>query len=192
MAEQVPLGIVDATVPRGSHMCAVFSGPAQRDGVVVPFPAEGIRSGQTCVAVLESPGPRDLLTRPGGQVDLGHSVETGQLELPAPADAYLRSGQFSTEDMLDYWREVATATQGPARFSFVRATGQMPSVSVLDHPDGRAEFFRYESLLTAAISALPEVVVCLYDLERFGAEYHMDTLRAHPRVIVDGLIHENP
>jgi len=90
------------------------------------------------------------------------------LELPAKADTYLRSGQFSTGYMLDYWREVATATLGAARFSFVRATGEMPSV--LDHPDGRAEFFRYKSLLMAAISALPEVVVCLFDLERFGAE----------------------
>ena len=142
------------------------------------------------MAVLEAPGPQDLLARLGGQVDLGRSVETGQLELPAPADAYLRSGQFSTEDMLDYWRDLATAAQGAARFSFIRATGEMPSV--LDHPDGRAEFFRYESLLTAAISALPEVVVCLYDLERFGAEVLMDTLRTHPRVIVDGMIYDNP
>jgi len=190
MSEQVPLGIVDVAVPRGSHVCTFFSGPAQRDDVVVPFLAEGIRSGNKCVAVLEAPGPQDLLARLGGQVDLGRSVETGQLELPAPADAYLRSGQFSTEDMLDYWRDLATAAQGAARFSFIRATGEMPSV--LDHPDGRAEFFRYESLLTAAISALPEVVVCLYDLERFGAEVLMDTLRTHPRVIVDGMIYDNP
>jgi hypothetical protein len=139
MSEQVPLGIVDAAVPRGSHVCTFFSGSAQRDDVVVPFLAEGIRSGNKCVAVLEAPGPQDLLTRLGGQVDLGRSVETGQLELPAPADAYLRSGQFSIEDMLDYWRDVATAAQGAARFSFIRATGEMPSV--LDHPDGRAEFF---------------------------------------------------
>ena len=190
MSEQVPLGIVDAAVPRGSHVCTFFSGSAQRDDVVVPFLAEGIRSGNKCVAVLEAPGPQDLLARLGGQVDLGRSVETGQLELAAPADAYLRSGQFSTEDMLDYWRDVATAAQGAARFSFIRATGEMPSV--LDHPEGRAEFFRYESLLTAAISALPEVVVCLYDLERFGAEVLMDTLRTHPRVIVDGMIYDNP
>lgn len=64
--------------------------------------------------------------------------------------------------------------------------------SVLDRRDGRAEFFRYESLLTAALSAVTEVVVCLYDLERFGAEVLMDTLRTHPRVIVDGMIHDNP
>ena len=71
--------------------------------------------------------------------------------------------------MLDYWRDVATAAQGAARFSFIRATGEMPSV--LDHPDGRAEFFRYESLLTAAVSALPEVVVCLYDLGASARRY---------------------
>jgi hypothetical protein len=79
MPEQVPLGIVDASVPSGSHMCAFFSGSAQRDDVVAPFLAEGIRSGHK-----------------------------------------------------------------------------------------------------------------LYDLERFGAEVLMDTLRTHPRVIVDGTIHDNP
>ncbi|HEX3488352.1 MAG TPA: MEDS domain-containing protein [Streptosporangiaceae bacterium] len=120
MPEQVPLGIVDATAPSGSHM-------------VAPFLAEGIRSEDKCVSVLEAPGPQALLIRPGGHADPGHFVETG-----------------------------------------------------------RAEFFPYESLLTAAISALPEVVICLYDLERFGAEVLMDTLRTHPRVLIDGMIHDNP
>jgi len=53
-------------------MCTVFGGPAQRDGVVVPFLAEGIRSDQKCVAVLERPAPGKLLARLGGEVDLGH------------------------------------------------------------------------------------------------------------------------
>jgi hypothetical protein len=35
------------------------------------------------------------------------------------------------------------------------------------------------------------VVVRLYDLERFGAEVLMDTLRTHPGVTVGGLIHGN-
>ena len=34
--------------------------------------------------------------------------------------------------------------------------------------------------------------MCLYDLDRFGAEVLMDTLRTHPRVVVDGMVHENP
>ncbi len=63
---------------------------------------------------------------------------------------------------------------------------------MLDHPDGRAEFFCYGSLLTAVLSVLPEVLVCLYDLERFGAEVLMDTLRTHHRDIVDGIVHDSP
>jgi hypothetical protein len=61
MPEQVPLGIIDASVPSGSHICAFFSGSAQRDDVVAPFLAEGIRSGHKCVCVLEAPGPQVLL-----------------------------------------------------------------------------------------------------------------------------------
>lgn len=104
MSELVPLGIVDAVVPRGSDICSFFSGSAQRVGVVVAFLAEGIRFGHGCVAVREEPGPGDLVT----------------------------------------WL------------------------------------------------AFPGVVACLYDLERFGAEVVMDTLRACPGVMVDGMIYDIP
>lgn len=82
MSEQVPLGVVEAVVRRGSHICPLFSRSAQRDRVV-PVLAEGIRCGHKCVAVLAAPGPRDLLTRLGGQVDLDDSAETGPPKLPA-------------------------------------------------------------------------------------------------------------
>ncbi len=52
MSEQVPLGIVDLSVPSGSHICTFFSGPTQRNDVVVSFLAEGICPGCRCVCVL--------------------------------------------------------------------------------------------------------------------------------------------
>jgi hypothetical protein len=64
--------------------------------------------------------------------------------------------------------------------------------SVLDQPEGRAEFFRYEARLNEFIPSYPQVILCMYDLERFGAEVLMDTLRTHPMVIVDGMVHDNP
>jgi hypothetical protein len=64
--------------------------------------------------------------------------------------------------------------------------------SVLDHPDGRTEFFRFEAMLNQFSSPLPLVVLCLYDLERMGAEILMQALHTHPAVIVDGAIYENP
>ena len=157
----------------------------------MPFLADGIRAGQKCICVLESLAPADLLVRLDRQVGLGGSVETGQLELATPADAYLLSGTFSGDDMLSYWQQAAAAASGGKGSSgLLRAAGEMPSV--LDHPDGRTEFFRYEARLNEVISNYAQVILCLYDLDRFGAEVLMDTLRTHPRVVVDGMVHENP
>jgi hypothetical protein len=156
----------------------------------MPFLAEGIRTGNKCVCILETLDPPDVRARLDKQLDVSCSVDAGQLELGTPADAYLASGQFSTEDMLDYWRQAATPSEGTEEFGLTRASGEMPSV--LDHPDGRAEFFRYEARLNDVIPEYPLVVLCLYDLQRFGAEVLMDTLRTHPMVIVDGMVHDNP
>jgi hypothetical protein len=190
MTGSVPLGILDRSVPSGTHICTFFSGPAGRDEVVMPFLAEGIRTGQKCICILESLGPADVLDRLGRQVDLGRSVETGQLELSTPADAYLRTGRFSTDDMLAYWQDAAATALSTGEWGLTRATGEMPSV--LDQPEGRAEFFRYEARLTNWIARFPQVILCLYDLQRFGAGVLMDALRTHPMVVVDGMVHENP
>ena len=184
------LTIMNRSVPSGTHICAFFSGPAGRDDVVMPFLADGIRAGQKCICVLESLGPADVLATLDRQVDLGRSVETGQLELATPGDTYLRSGTFCTDDMLSYWQQAAAAAQSAKGSGLLRATGEMPSV--LNHPDGRKEFFRYEARLTGFVASLPAVIFCLYDLQRFGAEVLMDTLRTHPMAVVDGVVHDNP
>jgi MEDS: MEthanogen/methylotroph, DcmR Sensory domain len=191
MAGSESLTILNRSVPSGTHICAFYRGPAGRDEVVMPFLADGIRAGQKCICVLESLAPADVRVRLDRQVGLGGSVETGQLELATPADAYLVSGTFSTDDMLSYWQQAAAAASGKGSGMLpLRAAGEMPSV--LDHPDGRTEFFRYEARLTGVVASLPAVILCLYDLQRFGAEVLMDTLRTHPMVVVDGMVHDNP
>lgn len=190
MTESVALGVLDLAVPRGSHVCTFYRGPAGRDEIVLPFLAEGIRASDKCLCILESLAPSEVLSKLAGQVDVHAPVATGQLELATPAEAYLRSGRFSTEDMLGYWGEAAAATQADGDFSLTRATGEMPSV--LDQPAGRAEFFRYEARLNEVIPGYPQVILCLYDLERFGAEVLMDALRTHPMVVVDSMVHDNP
>jgi hypothetical protein len=105
MVEYVPLGAVNHTVPSGSHLCTFYHGPAGRDAVVAPFLAEGIRTGQKCLCVLETQSPGEVLadlSHRVGQADVRRSVETGQLEVSTPGDAYLRTGKFVTEDMLDF------------------------------------------------------------------------------------------
>jgi hypothetical protein len=190
MTESVALGVLGISVPAGTHLCVFFRGTSGLEEIVLPFLAEGIRANDKCLAILESRGGSDVLSGLALQVDVGPSVATGQLELVTPPEAYLRSGQFSTEDMLGYWADEAAATRSGGNFTLTRATGEMPSV--LDQPAGRAEFFRYESMLNDVIPTYPQVILCLYDLERFGGEVLMDALRTHPMVVVDGMAHDNP
>jgi len=190
MTESVALGVLGISVPAGTHLCVFVRGTSGLEEIVLPFLAEGIRANDKCLAILESRGGADVLSGLALQVDVGPSVATGQLELVTPPEAYLRSGQFSTEDMLGYWADEAAATRSGGNFPLTRATGEMPSV--LDQPAGRAEFFRYESMLNDVIPTYPQVILCLYDLERFGGEVLMDALRTHPMVVVDGMAHDNP
>ena len=172
------LTILNRSVPSGTHICAFFSGPAERDEIVMPFLAEGIRAGQKCICILESLGPADVLARLGRQVDLGRSVETGQLELATPATPTCARATFSTEDMLSYWQQAAAAAQSAEGLRPARATGKCRSV--LNQPAGRRSSSATRPGSTRSSRAYPQVIFCLYDLERFGAEVLMDTLRTHP------------
>jgi MEDS: MEthanogen/methylotroph, DcmR Sensory domain len=190
MTEPVALGILGLEVPSGTHLCTFYQGAAGRDEIVLPFLAEGIRAGDKCLCFLDTASPSDVLSGLASQVDVGPSVANGQLEVGTPADSYLRTGRFVADEMIGYWGEAAAETQRAADFSLTRAIGEMPTV--LNQPKERAEFLRYEAKLNEVIPDYPEVILCVYDLQRFGAEVLMDTLRTHPKVIVDGMVHDNP
>ena len=190
MTESVALGVLGLEVPPGTHICTFYRGPPGRDEIVLPFLAEGIRAGDRCLCFLDSAMPAEVLSSLALQLDVGPPVETGQLEVGTPAESYLRSGTFSAEEMIGYWGEEAAAVQRGEDYRLTRATGEMPTV--LNQPTERAEFLRYEARLNEVIPDYPQVILCLYDLERFGAEVLMDALRTHPMVIVDGMVHDNP
>jgi hypothetical protein len=188
MRPSVHLGFFDRSVPAGSHICAFYSDPATRDEVVMPFLAQGVRTGEKCICVLASLGPQEVLARLGHHVDLDLSVERGQIELATPADAYLSSGKFAPDDMFSFWKEAATGAEA-ADYGIARAVGEMPRE--LD-ADARRQFIRYEARLTEVVADLPALILCLYDLRLSGAEVLMDVLRTHSLAVVDGMLHENP
>lgn len=61
MTRPESVGFLDRSVPSGTPICTVFSGPVQRDEVVMPFLAEGIRAGRKCIGILESLDPPGVL-----------------------------------------------------------------------------------------------------------------------------------
>ncbi len=61
MTTSVSLGILGLSVPSGTHICTFFRGPAERDEIVVPYLAEGLRAKDKCLYDLDSCGAEVLM-----------------------------------------------------------------------------------------------------------------------------------
>lgn len=59
MTEKVPLGLLGLHVPRGTHICSFCRGAQGRDEIILPFLAEGIRSQDKCLCILDSIDPQE-------------------------------------------------------------------------------------------------------------------------------------
>src|SRR4029078_9070347 len=42
------------SVSPGTHFCALYSGPAERDRLLFPFLEEGLRHGDTCLCLIDA------------------------------------------------------------------------------------------------------------------------------------------
>jgi hypothetical protein len=57
---------------------------------------------------------------------------------------------------------------------------------------GVEELVIYESELNRFLPRYPQVILCLYDLERFSGEIIIDLLKTHPKVLLGSMVVENP
>src|SRR5690242_9800988 len=176
-------------VSPGTHFCALYSGPAERDRLLYLFLEEGLRRGDKCLCLIDDVEPALVRDRAVGQPGPDYSRRSAQLDVERSSDAYLRSGEFSVEDMVSFLSEsVASAIADD--FDLLRAAGEMSWV--LSGAPGWDDLFVYESSLNRVVEQVPAILMCLYDLKKFGAEMLVEVLRTHPKVLLDGTVMDNP
>lgn len=56
---------------------------------------------------------------------------------------------------------------------------------------GTANLLRYESALNRFVPRYPQVLMCLYDLDRFGGDLLVDILKTHPKVLMGSTVLDN-
>ncbi|HEV7829467.1 MAG TPA: MEDS domain-containing protein [Pseudonocardiaceae bacterium] len=183
------LGIPGLQLTEGDHICAFYRGPGERDEILIPYLRAGLQTGDKCICVVDAVDPRQVLAALGSESDVDRWIGDTQLELRASTDAYLRSGRFCTEEMLAFWENfVGSAVVG--RFRFARSVGEM--TWALRQVPGVEELVGYESELNRFLPRYPQVILCLYDLERFSGEIIIDLLKTHPRVLLGSMVLDNP
>ena len=190
MQEPHDFGLAGVDLEAGDHLCAMYMGQQERDEIVLPYLRAGLRAGDKCLCIIDSSPLGDLLASIGDEQEVQGYVASQQLEMHTANEAYLRTPPFTTEAMLEYWESTvgAAVTTGP--YGFARVTGEMPwEMRTLP---GRTEFFRYEGALNRFAPRYPQVILCLYDMQRFGGGFLVDLLRTHPKLLMGGLVLENP
>ncbi|MBV8949682.1 MAG: MEDS domain-containing protein [Actinobacteria bacterium] len=183
------IGIPGASLMPGDHICGFFFGVAERDEVLLPYLRKGIEAGHKCLCIVDASEPSTVIAALGDGVDVDGAVSSRQLEVLPAGDAYLRTGTFATEDMLNFLRDnVGRATTGG--YHFARIAGE--TTWLFDDPPGADQFIDYEAEINRYAPEYPQSILCLYDLARFGGGMMVDLLKTHPKILLGGLLIDNP
>jgi hypothetical protein len=186
MDATMKLGLGDLSFQVGDHICGFYSGSAERDQILFPYLQAGLEAGDKCTCVIDATEPAAVVAG----LHLDGSIGSQQLDVQRSTDAYLLDGHFSTERMISFWDTAVAKAMSGGAFRFARSVGEM-TWSLRDLP-GVDELAAYESELNRFMPRYPQVILCLYDLEQFGGGIIIDMLNTHPRVLLGGMVVENP
>jgi hypothetical protein len=183
-------GIPGASLEPGDHICAFFFGLEERDEILLPYLRTGLDAGQKCICIVDASEPSAVISGLGEGDHVQAAVDSRQLEVLRATQAYLRTGEFSTKLMIEFFRDnVGQATRDGA-YRFARLAGE--TTWLFDEPPGAEEFIEYESELNRYMPEYPQSILCLYDLEHFGGGLMVDLLKTHPKIVLGGLLIDNP
>lgn len=189
MADSIALGIPGLSVPPGTHICGFYRGADERDEIVAGFLQAGFGAGDKCVCSYDATDCQVVVDSLTPHFDVGARIASGDLDVLCTDDVYLGRGTFSAQEMLGFWTEVVKHALGDGGFDFLRTIGEMTwSVSEVI---GNDDLIGYESELNRFVPQYPQVLLCLYDLDRFSGALLVELMKTHPKVLLGGTVLEN-
>lgn len=172
------------------HVCAFFNSADEEYRVLLPFIRDGFACGDKAVHVVNPERWADHLERlEAAGIDPAAAGRRGQFELRTTTDAYLKEGRFDQDRMLEVFEQMASGNAG----------GEFPLSRIVCHMDWAADnrshfenLVEFESRVNQVWQRHDDVVICVYDLARFGGSTVVDIMRTHPMIIIGGILQRNP
>src|SRR5690349_10148534 len=164
------VGGVALSVP--AHLATLFSSDAGGMRLTIPFFAEGIRRAEPCFLVADGELAQrylEALAEVEG-VDLEAATKGGLFTVVA------FSGGTVADAIAQWERNFAAALAG--RPTVIRVVGEMVSERTMFASED--EMLRYEEAFEVVSKRYPLVVMCQYDVRRFGGPALLRALKAHP------------
>ncbi len=174
----------------GMHICTFFRTSAERYRVLMPFIREGMEQGDRALHIVNPSLRSEHAQRVADAgIDAARAQVEGQLEIMGWDEAPLRGGSFNQNAMLSLLP--ALLNDGRVRgFSITRFIADM--AWVLNDPGTLDRLLEFECRVNLALPKAGDIVICSYDLDKFGATVVVDALRTHPVVLIGGIVQRNP
>src|SRR5216683_1426038 len=172
------------------HICAFFNSIDEQHRVLRPFIKDGFDRGDKAYHLVDPERRKEHLRRLAeAGINVQEAMDSGQLEVRPWQDGPLRGGRFDQDAWVVSFEHVLQS--GPAAgFAQTRILADM-EWALVDLP-GVEDLIEFETRVNYVIPKYNDIVICAYQLSKFGASVVMDALRTHPVVIVGGLLQENP
>jgi hypothetical protein len=178
-----------SAVDRRCHVCAFFHSREDEYKVMLPFLKEGLEAGEKVFQIIDQRQRDERLRRlTDAGVDAAAAEQNGLLEVRPWENAHLSDGRFDQHAMIALVEGIAK--DGEKRSGVKRLWANM-EWALEDFP-GVHDLLEYESRINYMLPKYDMATVCTYDLTKFSAAIVMDVLRTHPKVIVGGILRENP
>jgi MEDS: MEthanogen/methylotroph, DcmR Sensory domain len=188
--DDVSLTIAPDALAENRHVCAFFNSIDEQHRVLRAFIKEGFDNGERAFHLIDPERRAEHLERlADAGVDVGRSVECGQLEVHPWQDGPLRGEEFDQEMWLRGFEQVLQSGRERG-YERTRFLAQMEWA--LEDLPGLEDLIAFESQVNHIVPKYDDTVICAYDLSKFGAATVMNALRTHPVVIIGGLMHQNP
>lgn len=186
----VKLGFCEEPFPEGTHICYLFSDPAERRQITAQylhsaweeseqadFFHDGLPVAELDAALRELGVPEQVLRT------------AQQLRIKPAMPTYCPDGRFEPERM---WGLLEQCYEDARRdgFSGGRATGEM--TWALSGVPGSERLVEYEAGINEVVARVPLTVLCQYDATRFDGATLQRVLEVHPMLLVQGQIVRNP
>jgi len=190
MAISHPVQFAGGNLGGQRHICAFFNSTDEEHRVLRSFFKDGFNVGDKAVHLVNPELREDHLKRLAeAGINVQDMTDTGQLEVRPWQDGPLCGGRFDQDTWLESFEKVLQSGQA-AGYTQTRFLAHM-EWALVDLP-GVEDLIEFETRVNYVAPKYDDIVICAYDLSKFGASVVMDAMRTHPVVIVGGLLQENP
>jgi hypothetical protein len=192
VSETLDIGVAVQRAALGDHICALYSGPAEREAILRTYVRSALLSGDKCICFLDTEEPTELLERLGPLDDLDPSayVDSHQLDLFRAAETILRAGRFSPVDILASVKAAIASVMNAGQYPRLRFIGE--TSSTLKYGPNLLDVLQYESETNRMLPMYPQVIMCMYDLDTIGGSFLVDMVSTHRKLFINGMLVDNP